>query len=450
METIIKNINACITCDDVGRVLRGVDLLMQNGRITAIGSNLCAGADAQEIDGKNLWVYPGLINTHHHLYQYFTRNLPAVRNMALFPWLQTLYPIWARLNADSVYHSTLLGGAELLLHGCTTLMDHHYVFPQNAGDLMEAQFAAADVLGLRFAACRGSMNLSQKDGGLPPDSVVQNVDAILADTQRTAERFNDPAPFSMRQVLAAPCSPFSVSADLLRESAKLARSLGLRLHTHLAETADEERFALEKYKMRPLAYMETVDFIGPDVFYAHGIHFNDAEIALLAATGTGVAHCPGSNMKLNSGVMRIAELKKAGVPLGLAVDGSASNDNSNLLAEIRAAYLLHRLIYGEHAPDGYELLKLATRGSAALLGRPELGQLAVGKAADLFAIRCDAPCLIGAENDPSALFGTVGWHAPADLVMVGGKTLVRDGQLLSPIGEGSLEAARKAQRALFE
>ena len=446
METRIKNINTCVTCDDGDRVLRGVDLRIADGLIAEMGPGLAMRGDAEWIDGSRLWVYPGLINTHHHLYQYFTRNLPAVRNMALFDWLKTLYPVWARLDADSVYYSTLLGGAELLLHGCTTLLDHHYVFPQGAGDLMEAQFAAAAALGLRFCACRGSMDLSEKDAGLPPDSVVQSIDEILADTARVAARFHNPAPHSMRRVLAAPCSPFSVSAALLREAAAQARSLGLRLHTHLAETADEEAYALAKFGLRPLAYMESVDFIGSDVFYAHGIHFNDAEIARLAETGTGIAHCPSSNMKLHSGALRMAALQRAGVPLGLAVDGSASNDGSNLLAEIRAAYLLHRHTQGEAAPDGYDLLKLATRGGAALLGRPELGQLAVGHAADLFAIRCDAPCLIGAQGDPAAVFGTVGWNGPAELVMVGGRVLVRGGELAAPIlDDTTLNRARLAQ-----
>ena len=289
---------------------------------------------------------------------------------------------------------------------------------------------AADILGVRMHFSRGSMDRSQKDGGLPPDSVVQTVDEILADSQRIAERWHDPAFGSLRRVALAPCSPFSVSETLLRESAKLARALGLRLHTHLCETLDEERYTLETDGLRPLAYMETVDWLGPDVWYAHGIHFNDGELRLLAETGTGICHCPVSNMKLSSGTARVPELLRLGVPVGLGVDGSASNDGSNLLEELRVCYLLHRLVSGDAAPPGYDVLKMATGGGARLLGREaELGSLEVGKCADFFLLRKNRLELAGACRDPKALLATVGLKGPVDYTVVNGRVTVENGRL---------------------
>ena len=430
MKTLLQNARCIVTCDDNDSILRGADVLMEDGAIAAIGHLGTVQAD-EIIDASRLILYPGLINTHHHLYQYFTRNLRHVQNLELFDWLTALYDIWAHLNEDTVRHSSLSGMGELMKYGCTTCFDHHYVFPNGAGDLLAAQFSAAESLGIRMVSSRGSMSLSRKDGGLPPDSVVQTTDEILRDSREAIERYHDASDFSMRQIVLAPCSPFSVTADLMRESAKLARSYGVRLHTHLCETKDEERFTLSTRGMRPLAYMESVDFVGSDVFYAHGIYFNDEELEFLAKTGTGVAHCPCSNMKLSSGVARIPDMLRLDVPVGLAVDGSASNDASNLMEEMRAAYLMHRLRYGAEAPSGYDLLKLATRGSARLLGRNKLGQIATGFAADIFAIRYDRLEMSGAERDEANLFGTVGYHLPADAVWVGGRMTVKDGALLS-------------------
>ena len=294
-----------------------------------------------------------------------------------------------------------------------------------------SSFRAADLLGVRFHATRGSMSRGKSDGGLPPDDLVQDVDTILRDSQRLVEKFHDTSRFSMHQVALAPCSPFSVTTDLLKQSAVLARSMGVRLHTHLCETKDEERFTLEAVGMRPLAYMESCGWLGEDVWYAHGIHFNDQELRLLAQTGTGIAHCPVSNMKLASGVCRVPDMLALGVPVGLAVDGSASNDCSNLLTEIRAAYLLHRLTYSAKAPTGYDLLKMATMGSARLLGRQdEIGSLEVGKAADLFLLNVDLLELAGAKLDPACLLGTVGYARPAELVMVNGRVVVEHGRVL--------------------
>jgi len=430
MKTLLQNARCIVTCDDIDSILRGADVLMEDGVISAIGHLGAVRAD-EIVDASRLILYPGLINTHHHLYQYFTRNLRHVQNLELFDWLTALYDIWAHLNEDTVRLSSLSGMGELMKYGCTTCFDHHYVFPNGAGDLLAAQFSAAESLGIRMVSSRGSMSLSRKDGGLPPDSVVQTTDEILRDSREAIERYHDASDFSMRQIVLAPCSPFSVTADLMRESAKLARSYGVRLHTHLCETKDEERFTLSTRGMRPLAYMESVNFVGSDVFYAHGIYFNDEELEFLAKTGTGVAHCPCSNMKLSSGVARIPDMLRLDVPVGLAVDGSASNDASNLMEEMRAAYLMHRLRYGAEAPSGYDLLKMATRGSARLLGRNKLGRIASGFAADLFAIRYDRLEMAGAERDEANLFGTVGYHLPADAVWVGGRMTVKDGALLS-------------------
>ena len=430
MKTLLQNVHCIVTCDDNDSILRGVDVLVENGVIAQIG-NLGKPEADEVIDASRLILYPGLINTHHHLYQYFTRNLRHVQNLELFDWLTALYDIWAHLNEDTVRLSSLSGMGELMKYGCTTCVDHHYVFPNGAGDLLAAQFSAAESLGIRMVSSRGSMSLSRKDGGLPPDSVVQTTDEILRDSRNAIERYHDASDFSMRQVVLAPCSPFSVTADLMKQSAKLARSYGVKLHTHLCETKDEERFTVETLGMRPLAYMESVDFVGSDVFFAHGIFFNDEELQFLADTGTGVAHCPCSNMKLSSGVARIPDMLRLGVPVGLAVDGSASNDASNLMDEIRAGYLMHRLRYGAEAPSGYDLLKMATRGSARLIGRKKLGQIATGCAADLFAIRYDRLEMVGAERDEANLFGTVGYHLPADAVWVGGRMTVKDGALLN-------------------
>ena len=304
---LVKNIGYVVTCDDDDRILKNANVFVRDGVIDYIGNEAIAADEV--IDGTGMVMYPGLINTHHHLYQTFSRNLPEVQNMELFPWLKYLYEIWKNLDEKVVYYSSLTGMGELLKTGCTTCLDHHYVFPEGTGDrLMDAQFAAADALGMRFHATRGSMDLSVKDGGLPPDSVVQTVDEILRSSERTVSRFHDPGQYSMHQVALAPCSPFSVSADLLRESAKLARSLGVRLHTHLAETKDEEAYTTEHFHMRPLEYMESLGWTGQDVWYAHGIHFNDEELRFLAETQTGVAHCPVSNMKLSSGIARIPEM----------------------------------------------------------------------------------------------------------------------------------------------
>ena len=427
---LLKNIHTLVTCDDRDQILHGVDLYCEDGLIRSIGPALPHTAD-KVVDARHCWCYPGLVNTHHHLYQVFSRNLPQVQNLELFDWLTTLYEIWKGLDESVIRLSSLTGMGELMKYGCTTCFDHHYVFPAHAGDLIGAQFAAAEELGIRMFASRGSMDLSKKDGGLPPDSVVQTVDEIMKDSARIIEQYHDPRPGSMRQVALAPCSPFSVSAELLRQSAILARQYGVRLHTHLCETKDEERYMLTHHGVRPLEFMASLGWTGPDVWYAHGIHFNDEELWELARTGTGVAHCPISNMKLASGVARIPDMLELGVPVGLAVDGSASNDGSSLMEELRVAYLLHRLHSSAKAPSGYQVLKMATRGSARLLGRDDIGQLTAGKCADFFLVDSRRLELVGGEYSPADVLATVGLRGPVDYTVVNGKITVKDGHLVT-------------------
>ena len=428
MLTRLKKVDTIVTCNEADSVYRNTDLWIEDGRIVRIGS--WDRTPDKEFECSDMIVYPGLINTHHHLYQYFTRNLRKVQNYELFDWLKALYRVWANLNEKTIFLSSCAGLAELMRYGCTTCFDHHYVFPHGSGDLLGAQFEAAASLGIRMIASRGSMDLSEKDGGLPPDSVVQSIKEILVDSESAVNKYHDPNPLSMRQIVLAPCSPFSASTDLYRESSILARSLGVRLHTHLCETKDEETFTMSAFGKRPFEYLSDLGWTGEDVFYAHGIHFNDAELDAIANTGTKIAHCPVSNMKLSSGVMRLPDMLGRGIDVGLAVDGSASNDGSNLMDEMRAAYLVHRLTWGKRAPSGYEILKIATSGSAKVLGRGDLGSIEVGKAADIFAIRKNRSDLLCAVDDPLNLFGTVGYHRPCDLVFVNGNLTVQNGELI--------------------
>ena len=447
---LIKNTACVITCDDDDRMLKNASIVIEDGLIKKITQDEVTAGDFDEvIDGSGMYCYPGMINTHHHLYQIFSRNIPDVQNMELFPWLKYLYEIWKNLDTEVIRLSSLTAMGELMKYGCTTCFDHHYVFPHGSGDLLGAQFAAADELGIRMYASRGSMDLSVKDGGLPPDSVVQTTDEIIRDSQDAIERFHDPSYGAMHRVALAPCSPFSVTEDLLKESAVLARQYNVRLHTHLCETLDEENFMLEKEGIRPLAYMERCGWIGDDVWYAHGIHFNDEELKLLADTGTGVAHCPISNMKLSSGIARISEMQKLGVKVGLAVDGSASNDGSSLMEEMRVAFLLQRLKYSNDATTAYDILKIATRGSASILGRDDIGQIAEGKCADLFMIDSTKLEVVGTALDPAAIFGTVGYRKPVDYCLVNGNVTVRKGRLCN-VDEDRLaaEAEKKCMEYL--
>ncbi len=426
-KILIKNCQCIVTCDDEKRQLEGYDLYIEGAKIIEIGKNLVIDG-AVEIDGTGRIVYPGLVNMHHHFYQVLTRNIPEIQKFELFDWLIWLYERWRYLTPESVYASSMVAMGELVKYGCTTMVDHHYVFPKGQENLIDQQIKAAKKVGVRPHACRGSMSRGKSDGGLPPDDLVQTPQEIIRDSIRLIEHFHDQSFNSFSQVILAPCSPFSVESELLRESARVAREYGVRLHTHLAETRDEDDYCLKTLGLRPLAYMESVDWIGEDVFFAHGIHFNDEELKRLAETGTGVAHCPVSNMKLSSGIARVSEMLEMGIPVGLAVDGSASNDGSNLLAEIRTAYLLQRLKYNEKAPDASDILWLATRGGAKILGRVDIGSLEIGKCADLFMIDGEKMNYAGCLNDPAAIPGTVGINEPVELTMVGGEIIYEKGE----------------------
>lgn len=428
MKTLIKNAKAIITMNDSNEVLFNRNLLIEGKKIIYIGLD---EKDADRIiDASSMYVYPGLVNTHHHLYQTFTRNLPEVQNMELFPWLKYLYEIWKHLDDEVIYLSSLVGMGELVKYGCTTVFDHHYVFRSDMEcDFISVQMKAAKDLGVRFHASRGSMSLGVDDGGLPPMSVVENLEDIIKDSERLIKIFHDTSEFSMNQIVLAPCSPFSVSDELLVESAKLARKYGVKLHTHLGETIDEEDYCLETSKERPLAYMERLGWVGEDVFFAHGIHFNDEELQRLSDTKTGVAHCPISNQKLSSGIARISEMVKMDIPVGLAVDGSASNDGSNLLAELRAGYLLQRLKYSNDAITPEGMLRIATRGGAELLGRQDIGYLKEGMAADLFMLDINRLQYVGTSKDPAALLATVGVNHPVDYTIINGKVIVENGKI---------------------
>lgn len=429
MSLLLRNIRYTVSCDSNDKVYENADILCSDGIIQQIGKGLDAAAD-RVIDCTDMICYPGLVNTHHHFYQIFSRNLPHVQGLQLFDWLTELYEIWKNLDPETIRLSSMCALGLLMKSGCTTAFDHHYVFPgESSLDLLEAQFSAADALGSRMYASRGSMNLSKKDGGLPPDSVVQTTDKILKDSMEAVKRFHDPSFGSMHSLALAPCSPFSASSDLYRESAKLARELKVRLHTHLCETKDEENYTLSAFGMRPLEYMQSLGFIGSDVWYAHGIWFNDEELKVLRDTGTSIAHCPVSNMKLSSGAARIPDMLRMGVPVSLAVDGSASNDGSNLLEEMRTGYLLSRVTYKDDAPTAYDFLKMATVGGAKTLGRDDIGSLEVGKCADMFLVDSRRLDLIGAAYSPKTMLAAVGLSDSVDYTVVNGEVTVEKGRL---------------------
>src|SRR5580700_2045295 len=372
-------------------------------------------------------VLPGLINTHHHFYQTLTRAVPAALDRELFPWLQTLYPLWARLTPEALDLAATLATAELLLSGATMTTDHHYVFPKGLEDAVDIEVAAARRLGVRVLLTRGSMNLSQRDGGLPPDSVVQDEDTILADSERVVTQYHESDKGAMVQIALAPCSPFSVTTSLMRATADLAKRLDVRLHTHLAETEDENRFCQQLYKCRPLDYLEDCGWLNERTWLAHGIHFNDGEIKRLARARTTVVHCPHSNQTLASGACPVCAMEEAGMHIGLGVDGSASNDASNLMQEVRAAFLLQRSRYGVGKVSHRDALRWATKGSAACAGRSDVGEIAVGKMADLALFKLDELRFSG-SGDPLAALVLCGAHR-ADRVLVGGRWLVENGAI---------------------
>jgi cytosine/adenosine deaminase-related metal-dependent hydrolase len=427
MGTLLIHAAAYVeTFDDADTQLRDASIFVRDGAIEAIGpaGELPASAD-RTIDARGCIVIPGLVNTHHHFYQTLTRAVPGTQDVELFDWLIALYPIWARLTPAALRSATAVACAELLLSGCTTAADHTYLWPN--GCRVDDEVEVAREIGLRLHASRGSMSVGRSQGGLPPDSVVESEAAILADTQRAIEMFHDPARFAMTRIVVAPCSPFSVSPELMRESVALARSYGVHSHTHLAETLDEERYCLERFGCRPVELAQQLGWLGPDVWHAHMVHPSASEVRLLGATHTGVAHCATSNMRLGSGIAPIRALVDAGARVGLGVDGSASNDASHLLDEVRHAMLLQRVGGGAGAATAREMLRLATRGGAAVLGRDDIGALAPGMAADIVGVRLDALALAGgAVHDPLAAL-VFCRPAGVDFSVVNGRPLIERG-----------------------
>lgn len=456
--SLFRNATLLITMDGHRREIPNGGLFIRDGFVSQVGPSDQLPQSADETyDLHEYLVLPGLINTHHHFYQTLTRALPAAQDANLFNWLKTLYPIWARMTPHDIQVSTQVALAELALSGCTTASDHLYLFPN--GSRLDDEIYAAQQTGLRLHASRGSMSLGESQGGLPPDSVVDTPENILRDSQRLIEQYHDPNPGSMLQVVLAPCSPFSVTSDLMRQSAVLARDYGVQLHTHLAETQDEVAFCQQKFGHTPVAYMEILNWIGPDVWFAHSVHVNHPEMRLFGEAGVGVAHCPTSNMRLASGIAPILDMLHWGVQVGIGVDGSASNDGSHMLAEVRQAMLLARVNAGlkgaslsaEGAPQimpARVALELATLGGASVLGRTDLGSLEAGKCADFIAFRLDKLELAGALHDPLAALVFCS-PVKVDLSVVGGKFVVKEGQLVNLDLPGLIEAHNLAAQRLL-
>ena len=451
MGTLVIDGCAVATVDaDATEHARG-HVVIREGRITAVGAGPAprdaAAPDATVVDGSGCLATPGLINTHHHLWQWLTRG--EAPGSELFAWLTELYPRWRHLDAGLQSAAARAALAALALSGCTATADHHYLFPAGSGDLLAAGIGAARDTGLRFHACRGSMDLGASAGGLPPDSVVEDTDAVLAATDEAISRFHDPAPDSMVRVAVAPSAPFTVTGRLLRESAELARRRGVRLHTHLAETGDEHDFCQQRFGCSPAEYLESAGWLGGDVWVAHGVHLRAAEVARLAGTGTGVAHCPSSNARLGSGIAPVPELLAAGVPVGLGVDGTSGNDHGGLAAELRQALLMTRARRGAAALSARQVLTAATLGGARCLGRDgELGSLEPGKLADVALWRLDGLAHAGFADPVCAL--VLGPPAPLALLTVAGRPVVEGGELrtadTAAVAADAAAAARELRR----
>jgi cytosine/adenosine deaminase-related metal-dependent hydrolase len=427
---LIRNAELLLTMANGREAIPDGGLFIRDNRIEQVGGSDTLPDKADEvIDARGMFILPGLINTHHHMYQTLTRALPGAQDAELFDWLTRLYPVWGEMTNEAVYTSAKIALAEMIKTGCTTSTDHLYIFPNDC--TLDAEIRAAAELGVRFHPTRGSMSLGESQGGLPPDSVVEDEDAILKDSQRVLERYHDPAPLSMLRVGLAPCSPFSVTPELMRDTAELARTYErVYLHTHVAETRDEVEFCLETFGERPAEYMRRLGWVGSDVWWAHAIWLQDHEIEMLADSGTGVAHCPTSNMRLGSGIARVREMRASGVNVGIAVDGSASNDGCNVLAEARNALLLQRVTKGAAGFTVMDALELATVGSAAIIGRDDIGVLAPGKAADLIGLRLDRLELAGgAVHDPVAAL-LLCTPPGVDLSVINGEVILQNGEIL--------------------
>ena len=440
-ELLIRNADYLLTMDETRRELVSADVLLRDGVVVAVGQNLTT--EGEVIEASGCVVTPGLVNTHHHLYQSLTRAVPGGQDALLFGWLKTLYPIWARFTPDHMYVSAQVGLAELALSGCTLSSDHLYMYP-NGSRLEDTIYAAAEI-GVRFQPTRGAMSIGESDGGLPPDALVEREAAILEDCIRVIDGFHDPSASSMCRVGIAPCSPFSVSRDLMRDAALLARDKGVMLHTHLAENEEDIAYSLAQFGCRPGQYAQDLGWVGPDVWHAHCVKLDPSEIALFAQTKTGVAHCPCSNCRLGSGIAPLRAMRDAGVPVGLGVDGSASNDAGNLVAEARQAMLLQRVAGGADAMSAREALEIATRGGADILGRPECGRIEVGARADI-AIWDVSGIESAGSWDPAALL-LAGPTTVRDL-LVEGRSVVRDGQVVTIDLPAQIAQQNKLARAL--
>ncbi len=428
---LFRDVEVIATFDSEGRELRNAWLLVEGNRIAALGEgDPPSGPFDEVIDGRDRVMLPGMVNTHHHMYQTLFRAVPGAADKKLFDWLLFLYERWRGIDEEAVYVSTIVAGMELLLSGCTTTTDHLYLFPRGKERLIDVQIEAARELGIRFHPTRGSMSLSRKDGGLPPDDVVQTEEEILADSERLIREYHDPSFGAMLRIALAPCSPFSVTQKLMKQTAELARKHKVLLHTHLAETLDEEEFCRERFGVRPVDYLEELGWLEGDVWLAHMVHVNAAEIKRIAEAGVGVAHCPSSNMLLGSGIAPIVEMLEAGVRVGLAVDGSASNDHSNMIREARQAMLVARVRYGAEAMPARKALRMATVGGAQVLHRAdEIGSLEPGKCADLSLWDISALEFSGAADPVAGLLHCGAQYA--DLVMVNGVILVRNAHLVN-------------------
>ncbi len=445
---LLRHARLLATFDDADRTFEDGGIFARDGVIEYAGSSngLPPSADVT-IDASGMVVLPGLVNTHHHFFQTLTRNLPIAQDVPLFPWLVAHYPIWGRITPEGLRSATAIAIAELMLSGCTTAADHGYIWKNGAR--LDDQIDVAREMGLRFHASRGSMSIGKSKGGLPPDDLVEDEDAILQDCVRVVDAYHDSARFAMTRIVIAPCSPFSVSTDLMRASAALARKRSLTLHTHLCETRDEEMYCLEHFGKRPVALAASLDWTGPDVWYAHGIVMNDEEIRLLGQSRTGVAHCPSSNMRLGSGIAPLLAQHQSGMRVGIGVDGSASNDASHLLEEIRQAMLLQRVVHGAAALSARDSLRFGTRGGAAVLGRDDIGYLAPNMAADFIGVRLDTLSLAGgAVHDPLAAL--IFCRTPeVDLSVIAGKIRVRDGSLVGVDVDALVERHNELARALI-
>ena len=442
-EILIRKIDLVVTMDDTRQELAGADLLIRGGKIAQIGQNLTTSGEVHDASG--CVVTPGLVNTHHHLYQTLTRAVPGGQDALLFGWLKTLYPIWLRFGPDEMFVSTQIGLAELALSGCTLSSDHLYLYPN--GSRLEDTIHAASEIGIRFHPTRGAMSIGQSDGGLPPDALVEAEPAILTDMIRVVDAFHDPSEGSMCRVGLAPCSPFSVSRDLMRDTAILARDKGVMLHTHLAENDEDIAYSQAQFGCRPGQYAEELGWIGADVWHAHCVKLNGGEIDLFARTRTGIAHCPCSNCRLGSGIAPVRAMRDRGVPVGLGVDGSASNDSGNLIAEARQVMLLQRVANSADAMSAREALEIATRGGADVLNRPDCGRLMPGKRADI-AIWDVRGIESAGSWDPAAL--VLAGPTRVKHLFVEGCQVVRDGQIDTIDLPGTIETQNRLAHALID